>query len=72
MKRKRMSLKEITTPASLDCTVKAIQTTTSSENICELQELLKPFGIQISVFEEEFSWSRAKVIVFTIPSRKGE
>ena len=72
MERKRKSLKEITTPTSQDITLKAIKTTTSAENICELRELLKPFGIQINVYEEEFSWSGAKVIVFTIPAKKKE
>lgn len=70
MERNRTSLKKIITQASSACLVKAICTTTSSENICELQELLKPFGIQISVYEEEFSWSHAKVLVFTIPSKE--
>jgi len=53
--------------------LKAISTTTSLENIHGLQEALRPFGILVDVYEEEFSWIDAsRILVFTIPGKKGE
>lgn len=68
MERKSIDLKEITSPDNI---MKVIGTTTSLKNIQDLQEVLKPFGIQLSVYEEEFPWTDAvKILVFVIPAKE--